>query len=516
MSRVTKVLYLLVGVYLLAGVILLLWDPSRKSTDGTEDSGLDIHESTAMSLTRESPPLPEVYYDIKPILGDLDEMHERRVIRVLTVYSVGRYYIDDALERGLIKESSSLFEDFVNKQAKRKHGRIHVIVVPVARDQLIPALLEGRGDIIQASLSITPERQELIDFSIPASKPLSEVLITGQSAPSIQTIEDLAGQTLYLRHSSSYRESVEDLNRRFREKGLPPINVEVVSELLEDDDLAEMVNAGLLPWAIVDDYKMQWWEDSFPQLVAREDIVLRSGARTAWAFRKNSPLLEKAINQYLEKNKEGTLVGNVLRNRYIRDFDWAENALASDEYERFEELKPLFQKYGEKYSIEYLMLAAQGYQESRLNQKARSRSGALGVMQVKTSTAADPNVDIDGIHTVEGNIHAGAKYLDFLRRRYFSDPDIDERNQILLALAAYNMGPLRMINLRRSAVKLGYNPNIWFDNVELAAARYVGQEPVQYVAKIFKYYLAYRMSAVQMLRRKSAREGVGLETRPET
>ena len=454
---------------------------------------------------------PASYEVIQQWIGDLDGMEERRIIRVLTVYSVGRYYIDGAVEKGLVREQAQLFEDFINKRYKRKHARIHVVTIPVARNQLVPALLEGRGDIIIASLSITPERQAVVNFSIPASKPLSEILVTGPKAPKLASIDDLSGEILYLRHSSSYRESVEQLNKRFRQEGKAPVLIETMSELLEDDDLVEMVNAGLLPWAVVDDYKTQWWDDAFSKLVFRDDIVFRSGGRIAWAFRKGSPLIEKATNEFLKKNREGTLVGNVLKNRYIRDFDWAANALAKDDYSRFEKLESIFKKYGEQYGIEYLMVAAQGYQESRLDQSARSRSGAIGIMQIKASTAGDRNVNIKNIHEVDANIHAGVKYLDFLRNYYFDDPAIDETNRTLLALAAYNVGPNRMIDLRNKAKKMGYDPNIWFDNVELSAAKYVGREPVHYVANIYKYYLAYRFSAAQVLQREKARQEAGID-----
>ncbi|MDH3992107.1 MAG: transporter substrate-binding domain-containing protein [Gammaproteobacteria bacterium] len=454
--------------------------------------------------------LPESYDVIREWIGDLDGMEKRRVIRVLTVYSVGRYYVDGAVEKGLVRESAQIFEEFINKRFKRKHARIHVVVIPVARNQLIPALLEGRGDIIDASLSITPEREDVLGFSIPASKPLSEVLVTGPAAPKLDSIDDLSGQTLFVRRSSSYRESVEELNKRFHMEGKAPVIIKPVSELLEDDDLIEMVNAGLLPWAVVDDYKIQWWDDVFTNLEVRDDIVFRSGGRMAWAFRKGSPKLEKAVNDFLKKNREGTLVGNVLKNRYIRDFDWASNALERDNYTRFEKLESIFQKYGKQYGIEYLMVAAQGYQESRLDQSARSRAGAIGIMQIKASTAGDKNVNIKNIHEVDANIHAGVKYLDFLRTRYFDEPGIDPLNQTLLALAAYNVGPSRMINLRNKATKMGYDRNVWFDNVELAAAKHVGREPVQYVANIYKYYLAYLLSAEQVLQRKTARERAGI------
>lgn len=443
--------------------------------------------------------------------GDLDTMEENRVIRMLTVYSPGRYHLEEnGEEKGLVKEMASRFEDFINKRLKRKTVRVNVAIIPMARSQLIPALLQGHGDIINASLSITPERAEIMDFSIPATKPISEILITGPKAATLGSIDDLSGRTIYVRQSSSYRESVENLNARLESEGKEPVNIELVSEFLEDDDLIEMVDKGLLPWAIVDDYKLGLWKDVFTNTVAREDIVFREGGRIGWVFREDSPLLESAVNDFLKKNREGTLVGNVLKNRYIRDFDWAANALEDSDYERFLDLQHIFQKYGDQYRVDYLVAAAQGYQESRLNQKARSGAGAIGVMQLLPSTAKDKNVAIHDIHNVDSNIHAGIKYLDFLRTRYFDDPSIDARNKTLLALAAYNAGPTRMINMRNKAKKLGYDPNQWFDNVELVAAQEIGRETVQYVANIYKYYIAYRYTLEQQAGHAEARKRAGM------
>ena len=443
--------------------------------------------------------------------GDLDTMEEHRVIRMLTVYSPGRYHLEEnGEEKGLVKEMATRFEDFINKRLKRKTVRVNVVIIPMARSQLIPALLAGHGDIINASLSITPERAEIMDFSIPATKPLSEILVTGPKAPKINSIDDLAGRTIYVRQSSSYRESVENLNARLESEGKEPVNIELVSEFLEDDDLIEMVDKGLLPWAIIDDYKLSLWKDVFTNTTPRKDIVFREGGRIAWVFREDSPMLESAVNDFLKKNREGTLVGNVLKNRYIRDFDWAANALDDSDYERFLDLQHIFQKYGEQYRVDYLVAAAQGYQESRLNQKARSSAGAIGVMQLLPTTAKDKNVGIHDIHNVDSNIHAGIKYLDFLRTRYFDDPVIDTRNKTLLALAAYNAGPSRMINMRNKAKKLGYDPNVWFDNVELVAAKEIGRETVQYVSNIYKYYIAYRYTLEQQAGHAEARQRAGM------
>lgn len=483
---------------LLAGLVLIFCGLSPEP-DGTTEDG---PASAAPNLTDGL---------FESWTGDFNGMVQRRVIRVLTVYSPGHFYLEQGQQKGINKEYARGLEKFINKRLPRKHARVHVATIPVARNELIPALLAGRGDLVMAGLSITDERKQLLAFSIPVSKSIDEILITGPSAPALESIDELAGKTVFVRHSSSYRESLEKLNEAFSGAGKKPVVIELIDESLEDEDLIEMVNSGLLPWAIVDDYKPQMWQGVFSNVQSRSDIVLRSGGLIAWAFRKESPELAAAVNEFLKKNRQGTLVGNVLIKRYITDFDWAENALSAEDFMRFEGLAELFQKYGDKFSIDYLLAAAQGYQESRLDQSARSAAGAVGVMQLLPSTAQDQNVNVADIHEIENNIHAGMKYLDFLRSRYFSDPDIDQLNQTLMALAAYNAGPRRMINLRNKAKKLGYDPNIWFDNVELVAATDVGQEPVRYVANIFKYYVAYLYSIKAMEQRNAAREEVGIE-----
>ena len=142
-------------------------------------------------------------------------------------------------------------------------------------------------------------------------------------------------------------------------------------------------------------------------------------------------------------------------------------------------------------------MAAQGYQESRLDQNAKSPVGAVGVMQVMPSTARDKNVGIPNIEEIDANIHAGTKYLRFMTDRYFDDPDIDTLNRGLFSFAAYNAGPAKVSKLRKEAAKMGLDPNVWFRNVEIVAAKRIGRETVQYVSNIFKYYLAYRYISEQ-------------------
>jgi len=448
---------------------------------------------------------------VEPWTGDLDAMAKERIIRVLTVYGVGRYYLDGAQEKGITYEWFKQFEDFINEKLDTKHLRVHVVFIPVARDQLIPALLSGRGDLAAAGLTITDERGELVDFSDPITRELSELLVTGPTAPQIDTIEDLAGRKVYVRASSSYRASLDTLNLQFQEKGLEAIGVEDIPEQLEDMDVLEMVNAGMLEWAVVDDYKARIWAGIFEGLKVREDIVFRAGGRVGVALRKDSPQLADALNEFVKTHKQGSLQGNMLINRYLKNFDWAQNAVSARDYQRFQGVVDIFSKYGNQYGVDYLMVAAQGYQESRLDQNARSGAGAVGIMQLLPSTAADANVGIPDISTAEDNIHAGIKYLNFIRNRYFSDPEVDIFNQTLFAFAAYNAGPARVRKLRTMASEQGYNPNVWFDNVEVMAARDIGKETVQYVANILKYYIAYSMAIQQQLDRHEKRKEVGIE-----
>jgi membrane-bound lytic murein transglycosylase MltF len=452
-------------------------------------------------------------FGVMPHFGDLDTMVERRAIRVLTVYGPGRYFLENG-PRGTVQEYADKLQKVVNEAFKTGLLTVQVAVIPVARDQLFPALQAGYGDIVMAGTTVTDNRQAAVDFTNPVSKPLREVLITGPSAPRIGSLSDLSGKTVYLRLSSSYAESVHELSQKLVGQGQAPIRIEAVDESLEDEDLIEMVDTGLLPWAVVDDYKPQMWGEVFTRVTVRDDLVLREGARLAWALRPDSPQLKAFLNTFLKDNREGTLFGNIIRNRYIRDFEWTENAAGAEELGRYRKLSALFRKYGTDYGMDPTLLAAQGFQESRLDQTVRSHVGAVGVMQLLPSTAEDKNVAIPNIDELEPNIEAGAKYMAFLKERYFSGPELDEINGSLLALASYNAGPGRIRRLRREAGERGYDPNLWFDNVEVIVAEQVGRETVQYVSNIFKYYLTYRWINTADAERAAARRATGIEDAP--
>jgi membrane-bound lytic murein transglycosylase MltF len=424
--------------------------------------------------------------------GDFDGMAERHLIRALVPYSKTFYFLDGAEQRGLTYELLKEFETDVNKKLQRKSLKVRLLVIPTKRDRLLPALVEGLGDIAAGNLTITPMRQKQVDFSASHLTGVDEIIVTGPGAPAIATPDDLAGKEIHVRKSSSYYESLIQLNTRLKNSGKAPLKIVLADEYLEDEDLLEMMNAGLIPMIVIDSHKGEFWAKVFKDLTLHPNIKVRTGGQIAWAIRKNSPQLKSVVNRFIEAHKKGTLKGNILYRRYLENTRWVRNALADKEFRRFKDAVAFFKRYSQQYQFDWLMIAALAYQESGIDQSKRSPAGAVGVMQLLPSTAADPNVNIRKIDVMEHNIHAGVKYLRFLHDRYLKNEPMDALNKMLFSFASYNAGPGKIIRLRREARESGVDPNIWFRNVEIIAARRLGRETVQYVSNIYKYYIAYR------------------------
>jgi membrane-bound lytic murein transglycosylase MltF len=440
--------------------------------------------------------------------GDFDGMAERRLIRALVVYNQMMFFPDKGRLRGITHDLLLEFEKFVNEKLQTGTLNVKILIVPVPRDRLLPSLLEGKGDIAAANLTITADRRLQVDFGDPLLKGVSEIVITGPGEPKLDGVDDLSGREIHVRASSSYHESLKRLNDTLQKKGKAPVNVVLADELLEDSDLLEMVNAGMIPAVVVDSHKAQFWGEIFDQITLHPDVAINTGGEITWAFRKGSPGLEAIVNEFVKGYKKGTLMGNILFKRYLQTNKWARKATSPEELEKFNRTVELFSKYADQYGFDYLMIAALAYQESMLDQSMESHVGAIGIMQLMPSTAADQNVGIDNIDTIENNIHAGNKYLRFLRNRYFDDPDIDPTNKMLLTFASYNAGPGRVARLRKEATEMGLDPNVWFNNVEIVAAKRVGRETVQYVSNIYKYYVAYKLFVEKRLALEKAKAGI--------
>ena len=423
--------------------------------------------------------------------GDLDAMLERGEIRVLTVFTLGTYYIDRGRQRGTVYEASRMLEKFIRKELGAPAARLKVTIIPVRRDQLLPHLVAGHGDIAFANLTVTSERQQIVDFARPFTSKVRELLVTGPAAPEINSIENLAGQEIIVPAASSYFESLSALNKQFVADGLEEIRVTPSDPRLEIEDILEMMNAGLLPMTVADDHRLMLWSQVFENLAVHDDISFRENGQNALALRKDSPQLKAMLDQFAKENRVGTLHANMLINQFMKSARWARPALEREPFRRFEQLAGLFRTYGARYDFDWLMLASFAFQESGFDQDARSPIGAIGVMQVMPETAADRAVGVPDIEVLENNIHAGTKYLYVLRGHYFSDDSIDPTERMLFTMAGYNAGPNRINRLRRVAEARGLDPDVWFNNVELVVAAQVGREPVGYVGNIYRYYIAY-------------------------
>lgn len=427
--------------------------------------------------------------------GDYSTMLKERVIRALVPVSRTYYFLDGGMQRGLTYELLREFEDYLNEQEKTAHLRIKVIVIPTPRNRLFADLEQGIGDIAAGNLNKTASQEKSFDFSDPFIFDVNEIVVTGRNEPPLKSLFDLAGRRIFVRKTSSYYESLVKLNRGLKSIAKEPVEIIAADEHLEDGDLLEMVNAGVIPAIIVQSHKAKLWSGIFKNTVAYEDIKINTGSEIVWSFRKNSPELENKVNQFVKRNRQGTLIGNVLINRYFKDTAYINNNLASPALKKFDKVAHLFKKYGSRYDFDWLMLTALAYQESKLDNSKRSKSGAVGIMQVLPNTASDANVNISNIELLENNIHAGAKYLRFMIDRYCVERSINDMNKKLFALASYNAGPARVQKLRKQAAARGLDPNIWFNNVEVIAAGTIGLETVRYVSNIYKYYVAYKAAA---------------------
>jgi len=451
----------------------------------------------------------------KPWTGDLDGMVQRRVIRALVAPSRTSYWLVGIRQTGAEYELLKAFESEINQKYKTqgKHIRIHVVFVPTSRDQLIPKLLEGRGDIAAGILTVTPERLKQVDFGEPFFRGVKEIVVTGPASPELASVDDLSGKEVFVRKSSSFWTHLEGLNERFKSENKPPVKLKVAPEDLQDDDLLEMVNAGLVGIVVVDRYQALLWAKVFKRLKAHEDIVVNEGGDIAWMIRKDSPTLKAEIAVFAKKYGQKSNFGKALVKKYAGSTKIVKPATSASEIRKFEATVEFFRKYGAKYDTDYLLMMAQGYQESLLDQNARSEVGAIGVMQLMPATGKEMNTG--DITQVEPNIHAGVKYISLMRDEFFANEPMDARNKLLFSFAAYNAGPGRVQKLRKEAEKRGLNPYVWFNNVEVIAGERIGEETVTYVSNIYKYYVAYTLVEEQRAEKEKAKSELQ-QTVPKT
>ncbi len=423
-----------------------------------------------------------------PWTGDLDGMLDRGFVRVLVAPSRTNFFFDRKDLKGFDVEWMNAFEKQLNAGRKRAE-RVRVVWVPKPFGALLPALKAGLGDIAIGGMTVLPSREQGIVFSDPYMTGVDEVIVHQRGVEGLKGLDDLAGRSITLRTHSSYEVHLKEIGEAFQVRGLKPPVIRTIGTRLATEDILEMVNAGIVDLTVADSHLAGSWAQVMPDLVVRPDLTISTGGELAVAVRIGNPQLLESLNRFIRTHKKGTLLGNMLFTRYFNKSQWLRDP-SGDVQGATRHVIELFQKYAPRYDFNWLDLTAQAFRESRLDQGKRSRAGAIGIMQIKPSTAADPNVGIKNIETLENNIHAGVKYLAFVRDRYFSDSGISASSRLNFALAAYNAGPRRIVGARQKAAERGLDPNQWFDNVELVVAQTVGREPVDYVRDIRAYGIA--------------------------
>jgi membrane-bound lytic murein transglycosylase MltF len=450
--------------------------------------------------------------ELPPILrtawkGDLDQIAKRRVMRVLVPVRRPEFFYVDGKPAGVLNEAFREVERVLNARFKTKAGE-HIVValLPTPLDRFRERMSGGYGDVAAGSISITSENEAIVDFTSPTMTGLKIIAVTGPGAPLLNSLDDLSGKDVWVMPQTRLKNDIESFNAKLRSQGKAPATVREADPVLEPGDIMEMVNAGVYPVALMQSQLAEFWAQVFDNVKPRMDLALAESVETGWAIQKNTPQLKAFLDEFIKAHGVGTAFGNTVLRRYLKDAKYVKNATQVNELKKFRATAPVFKKYSQQYDLENLLIVAQGYQESGLDQTVKSPVGAIGIMQVMPATAAGHPVKVQNIHNEENNIHAGVRLMHFLIEDHFNEPGLDRINRMLFAIAAYNAGPAKITRCRAMAKEMGYDSNKWFGNVEVAVAKVVGRETTQYVSNIYKYYLSYRLASESVAARQVATE----------
>jgi membrane-bound lytic murein transglycosylase MltF len=437
--------------------------------------------------------------------GDLDQMLQARNIRALVTISPISFFYSHGKPRGLLYEQLEQLQQFVNRKFKNERRKVRVSFIPMRPDELGPALSQGVGDFVAADIVITPARHRHYEFTSPIMSKVNEIVVTGAELGNARRLDDLVGTDIYVNPLTSFSDNLIKLNADRAKAGKPALSVKLADNNLQEDDLIEMVNAGLIRATVATQHKADIWKQILPNIKVHPEIVIASGEELGWVTRKDSPRFNQLLSEFNETHGQGTLIGNTLLRRYLRNTKWVRDSTSAADMKKFSRYVEYFKKYSAEYDFDYLMIMAQGYQESGLDQNKRSPIGAIGIMQVIPKYAAAAPINVPDVSRADRNILASVRMLNNIVVTYFNDSAIDAVNKTLFTFASYNAGPSRIARLRKKAREDRLNPNKWFGNVELEAAEDIGEETVTYVANIYKYYIAYKLATERKLEVEKAR-----------
>lgn len=417
---------------------------------------------------------------------DLPGLIERGRIRMITRNNALTYFIHRGQQVG--------FEYELMKRFATEHGMRLEIVIPKSHAELLSYLNEGKGDVVAAAMTITPERPGTVDFTRPYNE-VDEVVVVRDDDDSIETVRDLAGRTFHVRESSSFYSTLAVIR-----DSLPGLEIVALPEDMEIEEILSGVESGLYDLTLVDS---NLFDVERTYGVRLKDVLSIKSTTLGWAVRKGNPSLLESLNEYIRREKGG-LFFNMMKKRYFENPRRIARSRDSTRVGTSGQLSPyddLAKKYARRYGQDWRLIIAQMYQESRFDPNAVSWAGARGLMQVMPKTGIQ--LGFEGLDDPEQGIHAGAKYMHQLIRRF--DMEIPIQSRIHFALASYNAGYGHLLDARRLASEKGWDANRWFGHVEHAMlllshpvyyerARYGycrGGQSVHYVEKIQGLYDAY-------------------------
>jgi membrane-bound lytic murein transglycosylase MltF len=446
---------------------------------------------------------------LKQHTEDLDTLLKLGAIRMLAPYSQTFFFEDRGSFHGVSAELADDLEKYVRKAYPKNRQKFVVVLIPTSRDRLLPDLLAGQGDVAVGDIVITPEREKQVTFTTPTFAGVTVVVVTKTGVAPMSAADDLSGKDIAASPAKSSYADLVALNERLTAAGRAPVNIFDVPPELEVEDMMEMVAAGLLPAIPTERWVANTWVPLIPGLMIHDNAILASGIDLGWAVRPSNPKLLAMLNAFIGKVGGGSAQNlHDLAIYYVKHTKRIHAATTPNEMKKFNATLAFFQEFGRAYDFDELMLLAQGYQESQLDQSTLSATGAIGLMQVLPGTGKE--MAVGNIRQAEANVHAGAKYMRLMIDEYLKDAAFDEQNRALFAFACYNAGPARIAGLRKEAQKEGLNENVWFDNVERIAARRVGQETVRYVRNIYKYYIGYTLLLESQQREAAAKARISI------
>ncbi len=391
------------------------------------------------------------------LVRDLDDIRKTGKLIVVTDFNSINYFIYKGQPLGFQYEMLQELSDYLDLEVEVK--------VNNDLEKNFDNLIQGNVDLIASNLTISRERKEIADFTIPHSQ-TRQVLV--QRVPEnikkftdmeelIRNPLDLGGKTVYVQKNSSHALRLKNLTEEIGE------NIHVVEVPIETEQLIRMVSRGEIEYTAADEDIARVNSSYFPNLDVETAISFPQNQ--AWALRESSVELKREIDLWMEEFRQ-TRKYAILYRKYFKSNRLAGIVKSDYYYPETGKISPydeIFKQEAERIGWDWRLIASMAYQESRFNPNAVSWAGAFGLMQLMPGTATSFGVSQNS--TTNAQIRAGVRFIHWLDMQ-LDDYIEDETERIKFILASYNVGLGHVLDAMRLTEKYGKNPKIWEDNVE--------------------------------------------------